>query len=42
MQTYLSGLFEMIVDRQIGVSCSAAILLQKSLTFRGAQLINEV
>lgn len=42
MQTYLSGLFEMLNDRQSQVSSAAAQLLTISLTHRGDTLCAEV
>ncbi|KHN73012.1 Maestro heat-like repeat-containing protein family member 1 [Toxocara canis] len=41
MQTYLSGLFEMLNDRQSQVSSAAAQLLTNSLTHRGDTLCAE-
>ncbi|VDK56505.1 unnamed protein product, partial [Anisakis simplex] len=41
MHTYLSGLFEMLNDRQSQVSSSAAQLLTSALTFRGDTLCAE-
>ena len=42
MQMYLSGLFDMLTDRQSQVSSSAAQLLTYSLETRGASLLAEV
>lgn len=42
LQTYITVLFDLILDKQDGVSCAAATLLKLALGDRGPQLIAEV
>jgi hypothetical protein len=42
IQTYLTVLFDMVLDAQTGVSCAAALLLRRAVMLRGENLQAEV